>query len=411
MTSALGRRLWIIVSAALVLTVLLVFWSGRTATARVMVANVARENLSSIIATNGRVEPIAPQTFRARYPTFVQRTYVVEGQQVKSGQKLFDLDDTEVQADLAQARADLATQEEALNVAKAGGYASQAAKANADLQKAQANRDQLRHDNETLTKLVAEKAATSEELQQNRLKLLEAEADFQASEKVKQTLEKQAQLDQGRVTLQVDHSRATVRDLEERLGSSHGTSPIDGTLYSLPIRQGDFVKAGDLLAELADLHKVRIRAFIDEPELGQIAVNQPVDILWDAQPGRVWNGRTEVLPKQVVTRGTRSVGELICSVTNDRQDLLPNTTVDVRIQVSERPSVLVIPRGAVSIDGDKRYIFRVENNRLRRVQITVGIANPTKIEVLSGLSEGDVVALPGNASLKQNLKVIPVYPE
>jgi HlyD family secretion protein len=411
MTSALGRRLWIIVSAALVLTVLLVFWSGRTATARVMVANVARENLSSIIATNGRVEPIAPQTFRARYPTFVQRTYVVEGQQVKSGQKLFDLDDTEVQADLAQARADLATQEEALNVAKAGGYASQAAKANADLQKAQANRDQLRHDNETLTKLVAEKAATSEELQQNRLKLFEAEADFQASEKVKQTLEKQAQLDQGRVTLQVDHSRATVRDLEERLGSSHGTSPIDGTLYSLPIRQGDFVKAGDLLAELADLHKVRIRAFIDEPELGQIAVNQPVDILWDAQPGRVWNGRTEVLPKQVVTRGTRSVGELICSVTNDRQDLLPNTTVDVRIQVSERPSVLVIPRGAVSIDGDKRYIFRVENNRLRRVQITVGIANPTKIEVLSGLSEGDVVALPGNASLKQNLKVIPVYPE
>jgi HlyD family secretion protein len=411
MTSALGRRLWIIVSAALVLTVLLVFWSGRTATARVMVANVARENLSSIIATNGRVEPIAPQTFRARYPTFVQRTYVVEGQQVKSGQKLFDLDDTEVQADLAQARADLATQEEALNVAKAGGYASQAAKANADLQKAQANRDQLRHDNEPLTKLVAEKAATSEELQQNRLKLFEAEADFQASEKVKQTLEKQAQLDQGRVTLQVDHSRATVRDLEERLGSSHGTSPIDGTLYSLPIRQGDFVKAGDLLAELADLHKVRIRAFIDEPELGQIAVNQPVDILWDAQPGRVWNGRTEVLPKQVVTRGTRSVGELICSVTNDRQDLLPNTTVDVRIQVSERPSVLVIPRGAVSIDGDKRYIFRVENNRLRRVQITVGIANPTKIEVLSGLSEGDVVALPGNASLKQNLKVIPVYPE
>jgi HlyD family secretion protein len=411
MTSALGRRLWIIVGAAVALTFLLVFWSGRTATARVMVANVVRENLSSIISTNGRVEPIMPQTFRARYPTFVQRTYVVEGQQVKRGQKLFDLDDTEVQAGLAQARADLASQEEALNVAKAGGYASQAAKATADLQKAQANRDQLRHDNEALTKLVAEKAATSEELQQNHLRLVEAEADVQASEKVKQALEKQSQLDLGRVSLQVEHARATVHDLEDRLSSAHGTSPIDGTLYSLPIRQGDFVKAGDLLGELADLHKVRIRAFIDEPELGRIAVNQSVEIQWDAQPGRVWNGRTEVLPKQVVTRGTRSVGELICSVTNDRQDLLPNTTVDVRIQVSERPSVLVIPRGAVSIDGVKRYVFRVEDKRLRRVQITVGISNPTKIEVLSGLNEGDVVALPGNAALKQNLKVIPVTAE
>jgi HlyD family secretion protein len=411
MTSALGRRLWIIVGAAVALTFLLVFWGGRTATARVMVANVVRENLSSIISTNGRVEPVMPQTFRARYPTFVQRTYVVEGQQVKRGQKLFDLDDTEVQADLAQARADLASQEEALNVAKAGGYASQAAKANADLLKAQANRDQLRHDNESLTKLVAEKAATSEELQQNHLRLVEAEADVQATEKVKQTLEKQSQLDLGRVTLQVEHARATVRDLEDRLSSAHGTSPIDGTLYSLPIRQGDFVKAGDLLGELADLHKVRIRAFIDEPELGRIAVDQSVEILWDAQPGRIWNGITEVLPKQVVTRGTRSVGELICSVTNDRQDLLPNTTVDVRIQVSERPSVLVIPRGAVLLDGDKRYAFRVEDNRLRRVQIIVGIANPTKIEVLSGLNEGDVVALPGNAALKQNLKVIPVTAE
>jgi HlyD family secretion protein len=411
MTSALGRRLWTIVGAAVALTFLLVFWSGRTATARVMVANVVRENLSSIISTNGRVEPIMPQTFRARYPTFVQRTYVVEGQQIKRGQKLFDLDDTEVQADLAQARADLASQEEALNVAKAGGYASQVAKATADLQKAQANRDQLRHDNEALTKLVAEKAATSEELQQNHLRLVEAEADVQASEKVKQTLEKQAQLDLGRVTLQVEHARASVHDLEDRLSSAHGISPIDGTLYSLPIRQGDFVKAGDLLGELADLHKVRIRAFIDEPELGRIAVNQAVEIQWDAQPGRIWNGRTEVLPKQVVTRGTRSVGELICSVTNDRQDLLPNTTVDVRIQVNERPSVLVIPRGAVSIDGEKRFVFRVENKRLRRVQITVGIANPTKIEVLSGLNEGDVVALPGNAALKQNLKVIPVTAE
>src|ERR1700722_2527052 len=389
MTSALGRRLWIVVGAAVALTFLLVFWGGRTATARVMGANVVRENLSSIISTNGRVEPIMPQTFRARYPTFVQRTYVVEGQQVKRGQKLFDLDDTEVQAGLAQARADLASQEEAFNVAKAGGYASQAAKATADLQKAQANRDQLRHDNEALTKLVAEKAATSEELQQHHLRLVEAEADVQASEKVKQALEKQSQLDLGRVTLQLEHERATVHDLEDRLSSAHGISPIDGTLYSLPIRQGDFVKAGDLLGELADLHKVRIRAFIDEPELGRIAVNQSVEIQWDAQPGRIWNGRTEVLPKQVVTRGTRSVGELICSVTNDRQDLLPNTTVDVRIQVSERPSVLVIPRGAVLIDGDKRYVFRVEDNRLRRVQIIVGIANPTKIEVLSGLNEGD----------------------
>jgi HlyD family secretion protein len=411
MTSALGRRLWILVGGALALTALFVFLGGRGSTARVAVADSIRENISSVVSTNGKVEPVMPRSFRASYPTFVERVSAIEGQQVKKGQILFSLDDTEVQADLAQARADLATQKEALVVAKAGGRASQAAQAAADLQKAQASRDQLRRDNETLTKLVAEKAATTEELEQNKLQLVQAEADVHSAEKVKQTFDQEAQLDQGRLALLVDHAQATVRDLEGRIESAHGVAPFDGTLYSLPIHLGDFVKAGDLLAEMADLRQVRIRAFIDEPELGQIAVNQTVEIFWDAHPDRVWNGKTEVLPKQVVTRGTRNVGELLCSVSNDRLDLLPNTTVDVRIHVSERPEALVVPRGAVFIDGDTRYVYRVENNRIHRQVIKVGIANPTKIEVVSGLSQGDVVALPGEVSLKENLSIVPVRSE
>lgn len=411
MTSALSRTLWLIVGGAMLLTVLFLFLGGRRSTARVAVADVLRENLSSVVSTNGKVEPVSPLTFRARYPTFVKHVAAVEGQQVKKGQELFTLDDTEIQANLAQARADLATQQEALKVARAGGIASQAARATADLQKAQASRDQLKRDNETLTKLLAEKAATLEELDQNRLQLLQAEADFRSAEKVKQTLDQQAELDQSRVSLLVDHARETVRDLEEKAGSAHGTAPVDGTLYSLPIHQGDFVKAGDLLAEMADLHKVRIRAFIDEPDLGQVAVGQNVETFWDAHPDRVWNGQTEVLPKQVVTRGTRNVGELLCSVTNDRLDLLPNTTVDVRIQVTERAGTLVVPRGAIFIEGDKRYVYRVENDRIHRQMIKVGIANPTKIEVLSGLHEGDVLALPGEVTLKENLRIIPVRQE
>ena len=411
MRSALGRRLWIAVIAAMALTALLVFLSERRATARVAVADVNRENLSSVVSTNGKVEPVIPRSFRAASPTFVNRLYAVEGQQVKRGQPLFSLDDTEVRADLAQARADLAAQEEALRVAKLGGRASQVAKSAADLAKAKASRDQLRRDNGALTKLVAEKAATPQELEENRLRLVQAEADVQSLEQVKQTVDQQAELDGSRVALLVEHARASISDLQGRLESAHGVAPFDGTLYSLPIHLGDFVKAGDLLAEMADLHKVRIRAFIDEPELGQIAVNQPVDIFWDAHPDRQWNGLTEILPKQVVTRGARSVGELICSVSNDRLDLLPNITVDVRIHVTERPLTLAVPRGAVFIDGERRYVFRVDGDRLHRRNIQVGIANATKIEVRAGLNEGDEVALPGDASLKENLRIRAVRPE
>jgi HlyD family secretion protein len=411
MGPALGRRLWLIVGVALVLTAVLVFISGRGGTARVGVIDIVRENLSSVVSTNGKVEPVTPVSLRAGYPTFVERVYAVEGQHVKRGQVLFALDDKSARAELAEARADQATQEEALRAAKAGGRADQVAKAASDLQKAQATRDHLRHESESLAKLVAQKAATPQELEQNRVALAQAESEVQSLEKTKQAFDRQAQLDTERIALLLERARNQVRDLEEKVSSAHGTAPIDGTLYSLPIRSSDFVKAGDLLAEMADLRHVRVRAFIDEPELGQTDVNQTVEIFWDAHPDRMWGGRTEVVPKQVVAHGTRNVGELLCSVSNDRLDLLPNTTVDVRIHISERPSVLVVPRGALYVDGSKRFVFVVENDRLHRRDIKVGVANPTKIEVVSGLHEGDVVALPGDVSLKENLRIRAVRPE
>ncbi|MCU1342414.1 MAG: hypothetical protein JWN92_1837 [Candidatus Acidoferrum typicum] len=411
MGPAFGRRLWIIVLAALVLTAILVFISGRGGTARVAVASVARENLSSVVSSNGKVEPVTPISLRVSFPTFVKRVYAVEGQHVKRGQLLYVLDDAGLAAELAQSRADLNMEEEALRVAKSGGRADQVAKTAAELQKALAMREQLRRDNESLTRLVAQKAATPHEFEENRLALAQAEADVQSLEKAKQTYVNQAQLDIERVTLLVEHARNQVQDLEEKSASTHGTAPADGTLYSLPIHQGDFVKEGDLLAEMADMHHVRVRAFIDEPELGQIDLNQAVEIFWDAHPDREWAGRTEVVPKQVVAHGTRNVGELICSVSNERLDLIPNTTVDVRIHISERPNALVIPRGALFIDGGKRFVFVVQGNRLHRRDIRVGIANPTMIEVLSGLQEGDQVALPGDVSLKENLRIRPVRTE
>src|ERR1039458_947192 len=139
---------------------------GRVSTARVAVADVVRQNLSSMVSSNGKVEPVSPASFRAGFPAFVERVYAVEGQPVKRGQMLYSLDDTEARAQLAEARADLASEEDALRVAKAGGQASQLAKAAADLQKAQATRTQLRHDNDALTRLVAQKAATPQELEQ-----------------------------------------------------------------------------------------------------------------------------------------------------------------------------------------------------------------------------------------------------
>jgi len=184
------------------------------------------------------------------------------------------------------------------------------------------------------------------------------------------------------------------------------------------LKAGDYVKVGDLLAEMADLHKVRVRAFIDEPELGALEPNQPVKITWDALPSKTWTGKTETVPKQVVPHQNRSVGELLCAVNNDNLELLPNINVNVRINSRERIGVLSVPRGAVEADGGRRYVFVVRKSQLgvgkstlEKREIHVGIADATNYEVVSGLREGELVALPGDVDLRDGMTVIVVSTE
>jgi HlyD family secretion protein len=160
------------------------------------------------------------------------------------------------------------------------------------------------------------------------------------------------------------------------------------------------------------LHHVRVRAFIDEPEIGALQPNQPVKITWDALPNRTWQGRTEVIPKEVVARGTRSVGELLCAVNNDALELLPNINVNVRINAQERTNVLSVPRGAVATENGHRYVYVVKDNplsvgqkTLEKREIHVGIADTTSYEVLSGLQENEMLALPGDFDLRDGMPV------
>jgi HlyD family secretion protein len=400
-----SRRIWFLLGAAALAVVGLLYLSSRRPPPQVSVVHVTRGDLSSSITSNGKVEPITPYDLRAKFDGFVDRVLVAEGQTVKAGQLLAVLNDGDVRAQLDQARAQLATEEDDLRAAQAGGRPDQASRVIGDLHAAQAQRDMLQRRQDALAKLAAQSAATPQELETNRAELDRANAQVDQLQKTKQEFERQVKFDGGRLALVVAHSRSEVASLEEKANSARLTAPISGTLYSLPVHVRDFVHVGDLLAQVADLARVRVRAYIDEPELGQVRPNQVIEVVWEALPDRTWTGRTESIPRQVVARGTRNVGEVLCSISNERLELIPNTTVDVRIQLNDRSGVLVVPRGAVQIEGLYRYVFLVDGGRLRRREIRIGLSNATEVEVLSGVQEGDTLALPGAAPLRDNIAV------
>ncbi len=412
MERRLRNRILIFLLLALVLVIVLVSLSGRQPVAKISAVMPARENLVSSITSNGKVEPISPDVMRAQLDTFVEKIHVAEGQRVKKGQALLELNVRDAAAQLAEARSKLLRAQDDLRSAKAGGRADDAARVTGDLAKAQADRDRLQRNHEALLRLIAQQAATRDELAANDLALTKAQAEVTRLTAAKQEFGRQVDLDGSRSALMVQQAQSEVAALEQKVRNGRVTAPEDGTLYSLPVKAGDYVKVGDLLAEMADLRKVRVRAFIDEPEIGALEAGEPVKITWDALASRVWTGKTEIIPKQVVARGSRSVGELLCAVDNEKLELLPNINVNVRINSKERLGVLSVPRGAVQAESGRRFVFVVNKNQLgvgksslEKREIRVGIADATRYEVVSGLSEGEMVALPGDVDLRDGMAV------
>jgi HlyD family secretion protein len=407
---------WLYILLALGAIVALVLLSGRPPIPSVPTQVVTRANISNAISTNGKVEPVTPYEMRALVQTHVTKIRATEGQFVKKGQPLVDLDEGQLRADISHAREQLVNNQENLRIAKSGGPATQLAQLDSDIRKTEIERTRLQSVVTATEKLVAQQAATQQELIVERANLARTESERDRLIASRADFVRQTNLDADRQALLVSQSQETLDDLQQKMNSTHIIAPADGTLYSLPVHVNDPVKEGDLLAAVADLKNVRVRAFVDEPELGELVPGQNVGITWDALPGRTWTGHTSQIPRQVVPHGTRTVGELLCPINNDDQRLIPNTNVNVRIELAVRANVLIVPRGAILFEGTQhRSVFVVESGTpdsiLHKREVNVGISDSTRYEVLGGLKEGDVVAILGNIQPKDGMKVRVEKPE
>lgn len=401
------KKGWAILALAAGLAlVVMIILASRGQDPVVTVVSVEHQDLNAVVTSNGKVEPISPTIARAEFPAFVAQVRASEGQSVRRGEVILRLDSADIRGQLAQAQGDLLAAQTDLRNARAGGPPDQVAELDGQLQEATVEVANLERNHKALVGLVAKQAATQDELAQNEANLTKARAKLQSVQERREALRERASVSGQSAALRVSQEEDAIRALKEKLKSATVIAPVDGTLYSLPVRSGDYVQTGQVLAEMADLRHVRVRAFVDEPDLGWLEPGQSVEVTWDAKSGQVWTGQTTQIPKQVVPRESRSVGEVLCSVDNSTRELLPNVNVEVRISVRERKDALVVPRAAVSYDKKgQRYVYVFDDGKVRRRNITVGIASASNYEVLSGLTLDERVALPANVRLKNGMDV------
>lgn len=387
-----GRLTWVIlIGLILAVIILAAFVSLRRARVTVRTALVERQTITATISTNGKVEPIDNFEAHAPVSTTVQRVYIQQGDWARSGQLLLQLQDADARAQAAKAQAQLRGAEADVKAVTSGGTQEELLNTRNALVKAQADRDVAERNLQAMQRLLQSGAASQAEVDsaKNQLKLAESNVQFQ-QQKLKS---RYSAAETGHVEAQQAEAQASLAAAQTLLRNSNISSPFAGLVYSLPVKQGSFVNAGDLLVQVADLHRVRVRAFVDEPEIGRLKKGLPVEVTWDALPGRVWKGELETLPTVIVQRSTRMVGEVTCIVDNSDLKLLPNTNVGVAVVMSRHENVLTVPREAIHQDGAGRYVFEVVHGELQRRDVQTSVSDLTRVEVSGGLSDHAVLAL------------------
>ena len=222
----LRNRILIFLALAAVVAYTLVRLSAREPVAKIAAVTPVRDTLVSSIASNGKVEPISPFVMRAPLDTFVQKVLGVEGQSVKKGQLLLQLNVSDASAQLADAQSKLLRAQDDLRAARNGGKTDEAARVEGDLSKMKADRDRLQKNHEALQRLIAQQAATRDELAANDLALDKVKAEVTRLTAAKEEFGRGVKLDAGRAALQVQQAQSEIAALQEKVRSARITAPV-----------------------------------------------------------------------------------------------------------------------------------------------------------------------------------------
>jgi len=344
---------------------------GRAAEPVVRVVEVRSAPLRVVVSTNGKVEPIEDAEVRARLDG-----RVVEipdpGTRVERGAPLLRIDAATASAQLATAQSDRLAAQEALRAGRN------------DL-------DLARQRFETDRELFRQGAIT-------RQRFDESESSYRDAAARAASLARE-------VPLRLDSLDLRIRELSEQQRAAQTASPVSGTVYRTDAKKGQMVRVGDPLLAIADLARLRVRANVDQVDLGRVGPGARVHVTSNAYPGRTFAGRVSEVVPSVVVKESRAISETLAVLDPPTDGLVPGMTVDLEIVVAESPDTLQVPADAVVRRGSETLVFKVDGSRVRATPVRVGLSSVTAAQVLEGLAAGDLVVVGGDQGLEDGARV------
>jgi HlyD family secretion protein len=395
MKSITPHRKWIWAATLILVLVavgcFVIYFSQREQVANIAVVQPAFRDVSSTVVTNGKVMPIEDFQVRAAFSGMVEKIFVKVGQAVHPGQMLIKLKDPFAMPRYTNAVASLQSAVVGDQNIRQNGSREDRINLTGDLKRASFERTDAANRLQLLQSLKEEGNASVAEVADAEHRLTTAQTTLDTL--TERSTDRYTPQELSSSAARLADARANLNSARTVLANANITSQIAGTAYSIPVSTYDFVNMGNDLLHIANLNAVQIRAEFDEPDIGQLSRNQPVEVSWDAKPGALWHGHLEQPPLSVVTQGVRNVGICMIPVDDAEGNLLPNTNVTVKVTTMKHSHVLSIPREALHTDGPRHFVYRIIGEKAIETPVETGIINLSFVEIVSGVSASDVIAL------------------
>lgn len=422
------RGAWIaglvlLVAAVVIFTVI----RARGRDTKVLAGTVERGEVISIVSGTGQIKPKTYVNIGATAFGRITRLYVKEGEHVHRGQMLATIENVQPEAGVAAQRESIAAAKTDIS-----SYIAAEATAQANIDHAGADLEQKKLDYGRYQQLYTEKLVSRQDFDARKAAYdVDVASLAQAQAALAQA---RAQTDSARGHL--GSAQANLRSAVDSLNKTASVAPYDGIVTNLPVREGETMVTGIQNAEgstlmtIADMSVVTAEVKIDETDIVNVKMGQPVNVSVDALPDKVFKGHVTEVGDQALLRSTGLATSQTTSGTEEAKDfkvivtldtgqdvnaLRPGLSTTAKIVTADKKDVLSVPIQALTTppaasadkdgaavhaasndkspagDAQGVFVLRGEKGKLRAhfVPLTTGISGTEKIEVTGPIQAGD----------------------
>jgi len=406
---------------------------------------VQRLDLSTVVSASGEIKPKTYVNIGANAYGKITHLYVHEGDKVKKGQLL-------VQLENVQSSADVSANDAALQAAQTDALAADAAMktSEADLHRAQADYDRNKLDWERAQSLYKDGLIAKSDFDSRKNAWSTADAGL---------VQGQARLDQAKAQKEsadrhVAQARANLTRVTDVLQKASYSAPYDGVVTNLPVREGESVVVGiqnaigSTLMTIADMSVITAEVKVDETDIVNVRLGQPAEVTIDAIPKKVFHGTVSEIGDNAIVRSSgvstsqqATASEeakdfkVVVTLTDPPADLRPGLSTTAKITTATRSNALAIPIQALTIRtkeqmeaqnnapgsvhaatpatkddasnkkkaDDLQGVFVIRSKKAIFVPVSTGVTGTTDIEVVDGVKEGDEV-ITGSYKILRSLR-------